>query len=193
MIASHENEPSLATHVHEIFDQSKLSVFVRPRASDSLEKPAEIIESEDSHLKKERREISQGLPGIWQEPIEEEAEEEQEYSKLKDLERRRNNPKIKATPQKQGKLKVNFSLWERNDNFASKRAIKRIFLNKERSINTLETQSSHKLGNQGNTTLDTSDHNTTEKLEFTHHQRKLSLMTDLSNSGGRIKLRKNLR
>jgi hypothetical protein len=182
MIESHDKNETNDIDPKNLFDQSKLSIFVKPRAA-GAEQP--LVDNHRETLldnMMRHRDASKGLPGLWQEPIEEEAEEEQEYSKLKELEKRRNNQKSKVTTQKLTKLKLNFSLWERNDGFSSKRAVKRIFMNKGGLQNTYDTQSSKQMGNQGNTTLDSSDQNTAEKQENHRQARKLSLMTELSFS-----------
>lgn len=166
------------------FDQSKLSLFVNARTDRSKENSVEKEDRVGSQDHKQYRDTSRDLPGLWQEPIEEEAEEDQDYSKLKELEVRRTNQKVQATPQKSKKLKLNFSLWEKNDHFSSKRAVKRIFMSKSGVQGTHETLSSKHQANQGNTTIDSSDQNTTEKPRETIHGRKMSLMTEFSCSGG---------
>lgn len=193
MIASRLNQAADKTSALDSFDQTKLSIFVKRGSLQWPEKSVDKERSADSLDKNDLRNKSRGLPGIWQEAIEEEGEDEQELSKLKDLEQRRNNQKTMVTPQKPGKLKLNFSLWERNDGFASKRAIKRIFINKTGLPSAGDTNSSNKKGNQGNTTLDSSDQNTLERQDDSHHERNLSIMTDFSNSAGTGRITKTRR
>lgn len=184
MLASRFKCQSPEEKATNYFDQTKLSIFVNPKTGYSEESSVEKEKREESLDMKDNRGTSRGLPGLWQEPIEEENEEDQEYSKLKQLEKRKKDQQSMVTPQKPGKLKLNFSLWEKNDGVSSKRAVKRIFMNKTNLQKTADTLSSKKFGNQGNTTLDSSDQNTTEKPGDENTCRKLSLMTDFSHSGG---------
>lgn len=171
-----------------IFDQANLSIFVKGNARDSKESSLEKRKEEASLDKYGQKEQTLGIPGTWQDPIEEEGDEEVETIKLKDLEKRKAIERPNNSITKTSKIKFNFSLWEKNGGFASKRVIKRIFLNRPCFQSPAETQSSKFMGN---TTIDTSEPGTNEKPKNPSNPRKTSLMTELSNSEGRNSLKRH--
>lgn len=164
------------------FDDSKLGMFVCGKAGESDENSVERRPVESSQEKHSSNGRTLCMPGTWQDAIEEEAEEEHENPKFRDLEKRKINQKPMNNINKPLKMKLNFSIWERKDSFASKRAVKRIFMNRTGLQCNTETQSSKQMGN---TTVDTSEQNTADKSRQFAHKRKMSLMTELSNSGGK--------
>lgn len=167
----------------QVFDKTKLGLFVSKRKYDSEDSSVEKRPTNSSQeiLKNNGRTL--GMPGAWQEAIEEEGEEEQETGKVRTLEARKTTSKADIGPNKLSKIKLNFSIWERKDSFASKRAVKRIFMNRTDIQCNAETQSSNLMGN---TTVDTSEKPPSDQSKQFPHRRKLSLMTELSNSGGSL-------
>lgn len=167
----------------QVFDGTKLGLFVSRKKFDSEDSSVEKRPVNSSQEMFKTRERTLGMPGAWQEPIEEEAEEEPELSKLRSSEGRKIAQLDKSGPNKPSKLKLNFSIWEKRDSFASKRAVKRIFMNRTNFPCNTETHSSNHIAN---TTVDTSEKPPSDNSKQLPHRRKLSLMTELSNSGGKL-------
>lgn len=163
-----------------IFDQAKLRLFVNDNSDvGSVERRPEDSSRED----KNQRTPVGPLLGNWQDPIDEEGEEEAESNKMNPLERFKLKQVPKTGASRTSKIKFNFSLWEKNDGFASKRAVKRIFLNKSSFQSPIGTTSTKQFGN---TTVDTSNPGTNEKPKMTSDLKQTSLMTEMSCSEGSI-------